>query len=83
MPDWYILRNDESSAYPYQVRLGGCEYSLTHEEWADLAIAFHLIDSGKAKCIESQDYQDLVYSRNAEKASLSSIMNLPKFNRRF
>jgi hypothetical protein len=84
MPDWYVRKNDEGSVFPYSVRLGGCEYSLDHEQWAALTTAFHLVDSGQVDCVESEGYQDLVIASSDNKPKLSDIMGLakPNINRR-
>jgi hypothetical protein len=81
MPDWYVRRNDEGSAFPYAVRLGGCEYSLTEEEWGTLAGAFRAVDSGALIEVQSEGYQDLVIAsadklRQAE--ALLSLMGIVK-----
>jgi len=74
--DWYVKRNGEDSPYPYSVRLGGCEYSLTEEEFDELATAYcRVLEATKTQmCIESEAYQDLVISSSDNKRSLSEIM---------
>lgn len=77
MPDWYVRRNSEGSAFPYQIRLGGCEYSLTEEEFQAMFDAFmEVADAVGACCIESEDYQDIVISKGSAKPSLLDILNL-------
>jgi hypothetical protein len=82
MPDWYVKRNNVDSPYPYAVRLGGCEYSLTEEDFDELATAFcRVLEAVKTPmCIESDDYQDLVIASSTDKRSLDDIMKLPKPN---
>lgn len=90
MPDWYIRRHEEGDfPWPYSVRLGGCEYSLTHEQWAELATAFRRVDAGEVSKVESDEYQELKMDnearQNPDKPSLLDILNLkPKatINRR-
>jgi len=75
MPDWYVRRNEEGSTFPYQIRLGGCEYSLTEAEWSELIYAFQAVEETSVPvCIESEDYQDIVIASGDAKKSLSSIM---------
>lgn len=74
MVDWYVKRNGEDSPYPYSVRLGGCEYSLTEEEWIEYSDAVIRVRDTRANYAESEAYQDLVISSSDNKRSLSDIM---------
>lgn len=83
MPDWYVRRNSEDDPYPYSVRLGGCEYSLTEEEFGDLFAAFYAVANMNdgPYCVESEDYQDLVIasaSKSGQAESLLSLMGIVK-----
>lgn len=85
MPDWFVKRNSPDSFYPYSVRLGGCEYSLTEEDWAELFDAFFQVNQTEAPlCVESEDYQDLVISYSDNKPRLLDILKIekPVINRR-
>jgi hypothetical protein len=77
MPDWYVQRNTDDSSYPYSVRLGGCEYSLTEEEFFELAQAFETIGSlqGPGE-VQSEDYQDLVVASTPKYEELKSLLGL-------
>jgi hypothetical protein len=79
MPDWYVRRNSAESTYPFQIRLGGCEYSLTEEEWNILMYAFMKVNASNGDfCVESEGYQDIVISSGNDKRSLSDIMGFAK-----
>ena len=84
MPDWYVRRNEPEAPYPYSVRLGGCEYSLTEEEWAELIGALNSIDSGYDTYRESEDYKDIIIASGSDKPRLLDILKLakPVINRR-
>jgi len=74
MPDWYVRRNEEGSAFAFQIRLGGCEYSLTEEEFNELTQAFRAVRKGDMEEVQSADYADNVISHSDNKRSLSEIM---------
>lgn len=80
MPDWYVKRNGEDSPYPYSLRLGGCEYSLTEAEFGDLFAAFtavaNMVDG--PYCVESEGYQDIEHfvARPDEVQELRSLLKL-------
>ena len=74
MPDWYVRRNGTDNPYPYAIRLGGCEYSLTEEEWNEFTSAIYNVDLGALQEVESEDYKDIVIASGDAKKSLSSIM---------
>jgi hypothetical protein len=78
MPDWYVRRNDKGAAFPYQIRLGGCEYSLTEAEWEMLASGVGLVFEHDADYCESEGYHDLTIAKGDDKKSLSSIMGFDK-----
>jgi hypothetical protein len=77
VPDWYVQRNGNSSPYPFSVRLGGCEYSLTEEEFFELAQAFETIGSlqGPGE-VQSEGYQDLVIASTPKYEELKSLLGL-------
>lgn len=78
MPDWYVQRNSEDSHWPYSVRFGGCEYSLTEEEFGDLFAAFYAVAHMKdgPYCVESEDYRDLVIANASKSGQAESLLNL-------
>jgi len=84
--DWYVKRNVSDNPYPYSVRLGGCEYSLTEEEFDELATAFCVVleQVKTPMCIESKAYQDLIIASGTDKPSLLDILKIakPVINRR-
>jgi len=74
MPDWYVQRN-EDGPHAYSVRLGGCEYSFTEAEMEEYTLALYEVWlNPKPKCIESEDYKDLVIASGTNKRSLDDIM---------
>jgi PHD/YefM family antitoxin component YafN of YafNO toxin-antitoxin module len=77
MPDWYVQRNSEGSPYPFQVRLGGCEYSLTEAEFNTFAMTvYDVYLAEKPVCIESEGYQDLVIASTPKYEELKSLLGL-------
>lgn len=76
MPDWFVKRNGEDSPYPYHVRLGGCEYSLTEEQWTELTNAFYQVDLGSTNYVESEDYADLVIADTSKAEQGKSLLSL-------
>jgi|SRR5882672_8028069 len=83
--DWYVKRNGEDSPYPYSIRLGGCEYSLTEEEFQELHSAFDRVwEADCPYCVESEAYQDLIIASGTDKPSLLDILKIakPVINRR-
>lgn len=79
MPDWYVKRNGEDSHYPYSLRLGGCEYSLTKTEFFAFANAVRTVHLAEEPvCIESEGYQDIEHNvaRPNEVQELRSLLKL-------
>lgn len=80
MPDWFIKRNGKDSPFPYHLRFGGCEYSLTEQQWMNLLEAMVAVDqSSSPLCIESEGYQGISYAgpaREGEVQELRAILGL-------
>jgi hypothetical protein len=77
MPDWYVRRNGAESPYPFQLRLGGCEYSLTEDEFQEIHSAFDRVwEADCAYYVESEGYQDLVIASTPKYEELKSLLGL-------
>ena len=76
MPDWYVRRNNAESAFPFQVRLGGCEYSLTEADFTLLTQAFWHVHTNYKDEVTSEGYQDIVISHSSAKVDLRSLIGL-------
>ena len=85
MPDWYVRRNSAESAFPFQVRLGGCEYSLTEADFILLTQAFWHVHTNYKDEVESEGYKDIVIAKGTDKPDLRSLIGLTEIKpmRRF
>lgn len=81
MPDWFARRCEDGSVH---VRLGGCEYLLTHTEFAELADAFFDVHKRVHDYVESDEYADIVIASENKPADLIKLIkkNSETFKRR-
>jgi hypothetical protein len=75
MPDWYIQRNSPESPYPYSIRMGGCEYSLTEQEFGDIARAVWAVWEGRIAYAESEGYAHINYA-GPDKVDLRKLIKV-------
>ena len=77
MPDWYVQKNSDDARYPFQVRLGGCEYSLSHEEWAEFFDAMLQANQAEGELrVESEEYKDIVIASATKEGQAQSLLAL-------